>query len=41
VTMEVYSEKAPDKPETATIDPKVLQQIWDDLAPYRSPGTRP
>jgi hypothetical protein len=41
VTLEVYSEKAPDKPELATIDPKVLQQIWDDLAPYRSPATRP
>ena len=41
VTLEVYSEKAPDKRETATIDPKLLKQIWDDMAPFRAPSARP
>jgi hypothetical protein len=41
VTIEVFSEKAPDKRETATIDAKLLQQIWDDMAPFRAPVARP
>ena len=41
VTIEVFSEKAPDKREAATIDAKLLQQIWDDMAPFRAPSARP
>jgi S1-C subfamily serine protease len=41
VTIEVYSEKAPDKREATTIEAKLLQQIWDDMAPYRAPNARP
>ena len=41
VTIEVYSEKAPDKRETATLDSRLLQQIWDDMAPFRTPTARP
>jgi len=41
VTLEMYSEKAPDKRETTTIAPAVLKQIWDDMAPFRVPPARP
>jgi len=33
----LYSEKAPEKGDTQVIDPKVLQQIWQDFAPYFTP----
>jgi hypothetical protein len=36
VTLEVFSEKSPDKRESARVDAPVLQRIWQDLAPYRS-----
>lgn len=36
VTMKLYSEKAPALEETATLDTKTLQQIWQDLAPHRA-----
>jgi S1-C subfamily serine protease len=36
VTLEAFSDKAPGKPELATVDPKVLEQIWQDFAPYRA-----
>jgi len=35
VAFEVFSEKSPDKHESARVDTPVLQRIWDDLAPYR------
>lgn len=35
VTLELTSEKAPDRRETATIDERILEQIWTDLAPLR------
>lgn len=35
LTLEVFSEKTPDRRETAVIAPAVLTQLWDDLAPYR------
>ena len=35
VTIMLYSEKAPEKPETKTIDPRVIERIWHDFAPYR------
>ncbi len=31
----LYSEKEPEKGDTRVIDPKVLQRIWQDFAPYR------
>jgi hypothetical protein len=36
VTLTLSSEEAPDRPETVTLDPKVIAQIWEDFAPYRS-----
>jgi S1-C subfamily serine protease len=36
VTLVLYSEKEPGKADTRVIDPKVVQQIWDDFAPYRA-----
>jgi S1-C subfamily serine protease len=35
VGLMLYSEKAPEKEDTRVVDPKVLQQIWQDFAPYR------
>ena len=36
VKLVLYSEKEPDKGETRVVDPGVVQQIWDDFAPYRA-----
>ena len=36
VTLVLYSEKEPEKGETRIVDPKVIQQIWQDFAPYRA-----
>jgi S1-C subfamily serine protease len=36
VKLVIYSEKAPDKGDTRVVDPKVLQQIWQDFSPYRA-----
>jgi S1-C subfamily serine protease len=35
VKLVLYSEKEPEKGDTRVVDPKVLQQIWQDFAPYR------
>ena len=35
VKLMLYSEKEPDKADTRVVDPKVIQQIWQDFAPYR------
>jgi hypothetical protein len=35
VTLSVYGEKQPDKPDTRTVDAKILQQIRDDFARSR------
>jgi S1-C subfamily serine protease len=35
VKLVLYSEKEPEKGDTRPVDPKVLQQIWQDFAPYR------
>jgi S1-C subfamily serine protease len=35
VKLELYSEKEPAKGDTRLVDPRVLQQIWQDFAPYR------
>jgi hypothetical protein len=37
VTLTLYGDKEPSKPETVTLDAKIVQQIWDDFAPYRTP----
>ena len=36
VTIVLYSEKEPGKEDTRVVDPKVIQQIWQDFAPYRA-----
>lgn len=36
VRLEVYADKEPGKPDPAVIDPKVVEQIWQDFAPYRA-----
>jgi hypothetical protein len=35
VKLELFSEKEPVKGDTRVVDPKMVQQIWDDFAPYR------
>jgi S1-C subfamily serine protease len=35
VKLTLYSEKEPDKADTRAVDPKLVQQIWQDFAPYR------
>lgn len=35
VTLQLFSEKEPRKADTVVVDPKLIQQIWQDLAPYR------
>jgi hypothetical protein len=35
VKLGLYSEKEPEKAETLVVDPRVIQQIWEDFAPYR------
>jgi hypothetical protein len=37
VTLTLFSEKEPDKGDTRVVDPKIVQQVWDDFAPYRTP----
>jgi hypothetical protein len=32
----LYSEKDPEKGDTRVVDPKVIQQIWQDFEPYRA-----
>jgi hypothetical protein len=36
VTLVLFSEKEPDKEEARSVDAAVVQQIWDDFAPYRA-----
>jgi S1-C subfamily serine protease len=35
VKLTLYSEKEPDKADARVVDPKLIQQIWSDFAPYR------
>jgi hypothetical protein len=35
VKLVLYSEKDPNRADTRVVDAKILQQIWDDFAPYR------
>ena len=39
VKVVIYSDKDPEKGETRVVDPAVVQQVWQDFAPYRS-GSR-
>jgi len=36
VKLVLYSEKEPEKGETRVVDPGVVQQFWQDFAPYRA-----
>ena len=36
VKLVLYSEKNPEKGDAAVVDPKVIQQTWQDFAPYRT-----
>jgi hypothetical protein len=40
VRLVLYSGKEPEKGDSRTVDPKVIQQIWDDFAPYRAAAPR-
>jgi hypothetical protein len=35
VRLVLYSQKSPGKGETLGVDGKLLEQIWQDFAPYR------
>ena len=35
VKLVLYSEKEPDKADSRLVDPKLIQQIWQDFTPYR------
>jgi len=36
VKLTLYSEKESDKEDSRVVEPRVLQQIWQDFAPYRA-----
>ena len=36
VKLVLYSEKEPEKGDTRVVDPKVIEQIWQDFEPYRA-----
>ena len=36
VKLVLYSEKEPEKGDTRVVDPKVVEQIWQDFEPYRA-----
>jgi S1-C subfamily serine protease len=35
VKLVLYSEKEPEKADTRVVDPKLVEQVWQDFAPYR------
>jgi len=35
VKLVMYSEKEPEKGDTRVVDPAIVQQVWQDFAPYR------
>lgn len=41
VTLELYSEKAPETGLTHTVEPHVITQYWQDFEPYRAARSRP
>lgn len=38
VRLTLFSDKAPGKGDTRVVDAKVVEQIWEDFAPYRAAG---
>jgi S1-C subfamily serine protease len=36
VKLTLFSDKAPEKGDTRTIDAKIIQQVWQDFAPFRA-----
>jgi S1-C subfamily serine protease len=36
VKLVMYSDKEPDKGDTRVVDPGIVQQVWQDFAPYRA-----
>ena len=36
VKLTLFSDKAPAKGDVRVVDPKIVQQIWDDFAAYRA-----
>jgi hypothetical protein len=40
VKVMLYSDKEPQKGDTRAVDPAVIQQIWQDFAPYRALNPR-
>jgi len=38
VKLVLYSDKEPEKGDTRVVDPKIVQQIWQDFAPLRAAG---
>ncbi len=36
VKLVLSSEKEPEKQDTRTVDPQVIERIWQDFAPYRA-----
>ena len=36
VKLVLSSEKEPEKQDTRIVDPRVIEQIWQDFAPYRA-----
>jgi len=41
VRLTLFSQKDPAKGETRAVDPKIIQQVRDDFAPYRAAGQMP
>jgi hypothetical protein len=38
VKLSLFSDKEPDKEDSRVIDPKLIDQLWQDFAPYRLIG---
>jgi S1-C subfamily serine protease len=38
VKLVLYSEKEPEKGDTRVVDPRIVERIWQDFAPYRALG---
>lgn len=36
VRLVLYSEKEPEKPDSRAVDPRVLERLWQDFAPFRA-----
>ena len=36
VKLVLFSEKEPENGDTRMVDPKVIQQVWQDFEPYRA-----